>query len=43
MSLLVIALPHAVLSLTTAAWIVSIFQHFIAVKDVVTIIQYSLK
>lgn len=34
--ILVIALPYVVLPATTAAWIVSIFDHFIAVKDAVT-------
>jgi cytochrome bd-type quinol oxidase subunit 2 len=34
--ILVIALPYVVLPVTTAAWIVSIFDHFITVKNAVT-------
>lgn len=34
--ILVIALPYVTLPVTAAAWIVSIFDHFIAVKDAVT-------
>ena len=34
--ILVIALPYVTLPVTAAAWIVSIFDHFIAVKDAAT-------